>query len=918
MSPARPSVMEGGDQINPSIAEQKELLLSTKLFIPKLRPNHVSRPRLAAKLNTYLDKTLILISAPAGYGKTTLVSSWLRESKTPSAWLSLDEGDNDPIRFLQYLLLALQKYLPTLQLDLLGLLQGMQPARFEPLLNILINEIARSAAAFILVVDDFHVIKAQPILETFTFLLEHAPPQMHMMLLSRTDPPLPLSRLRARAQLLEIRADQLRFTYQETVVFLEEVMGLRLATDDIAAMETRTEGWIAGLQLAALSMQGSKDSHSFVSAFTGSHYYIIDYLTEEVLKLQAQGLRSFLLKTSILTSMCASLCEAVVNTEGLEPVNGQVLLETLEQMNLFVIPLDDRRQWFRYHHLFADVLRLRLGDLFPEQLPELHRRASRWYEQNEMISEAIQHALSAQDQPRAVQLVEQHGCSLLMSGEGFTLLKWVEAVESYSQTHPWLAILRAWALALTGHLDQVEPILQKAEGLFSPLPTTFETKVMLGSIAAVRAYMANTYGESQSAADHAQGALEYLPDGNEFSCSIRSVATSILGDASWMNGNLESARQAYLEAVQISQAAGNRYMTMIANSNLAEVLIEQGELHQAARIYTETLQIATRPDGQKLPLADRIYAGLGEIFFEWNQLDTAGQHLRLSIELCRQWGNSNLLANGYVRLAWLERAGGNLEKAEQAIRSAERMLNEQRLSPRQADRVKFSVARWWLAQGSPERAFNLLQQSGVPDDKIKVSGEIPYLQVPEYLLLARLLVAQGDYGAALSLATRLDDIAAAAKRIDWLIEVLVLQALAWQGKKDLAQAMQVLERALSLAQPEGYTRVFLDEGEPIAKLLYQAKSYGMGRGYASELLSALGKGAEKELPSAQFLIEPLTSRELEILKLIETGWTNQEIADRLVISIPTVKRHISNIYAKLGAKSRTQAVSLGRELRLFE
>jgi LuxR family maltose regulon positive regulatory protein len=430
--------------------------------------------------------------------------------------------------------------------------------------------------------------------------------------------------------------------------------------------------------------------------------------------------------------------------------------------------------------------------------------------------------------------------------------------------------------------------------------------------------MANTYGESQSAADHAQGALEYLPDGNEFSCNIRSVATSILGDASWMNGNLESARQAYLEAVQISQAAGNRYMTMIANSNLAEVLIEQGELHQAARIYTETLQIATRPDGQKLPLADRIYAGLGEIFFEWNQLDIAAQHLRLSIELCRQWGNSNGLANGYVRLAWLERAGGNLEKAEQAIRSAERMLNEQRLSSRQADRVKFSVARWWLAQGSPERAFNLLQQFGVPDDKIKVSGEIPYLQVPEYLLLARLLVAQGDYGAALSLATRLDDIVAAVKRIDWLIEVLVLQALAWQGKKDLAQAMQVLERALSLAQPEGYTRVFLEEGEPMAKLLYQAKSSRIGSGYASELLSALSAGAEKERPSAQFLIEPLTSRELEILKLIETGWTNQDIADRLVISIPTVKRHISNIYAKLGAKSRTQAVSLGRELRLFE
>ena len=898
--------------------EQSEPLLRTKLFVPPVRLDRVNRPRLFERMNSGLDKALILISAPAGYGKTTLVSSWLHEIEVPSAWISLDEGDNDPIRFLQYFIRALQKIVPAIQLDLLGVIQGMQPGSFDALLNILINEIAGRAAPFVLVLDDFHTIHAQPVLEMITYLLEHVPPQMHVALLSRTDPPLPLSRLRARDQLVEIRAEHLRFTNEEIAVFLIGVMGLRASGDDIAAMEARTEGWIAGLQLAALSMQGRKDVHSIVSAFTGSHYYIMDYLTEEVLKLQPERLRSFLLQTSILTSMCGSLCEAVVITEGAGPMDGQVMLEALEQMNLFVIPLDDKRQWYRYHHLFADVLNLRLERLFPEQLPELHRRASHWYEQNAMIPEAIQHALKAGDQPRAAQLVEQYGCSLLMSGEGFTLLKWVEAVEYYSQMHPWLAILKAWALALTGHLDRVEPTLQTAEGLFSPRPTTFEVKIMLGSIAAVRAYLANLRGESQLAIDYAQGALEYLPDSNTFSCSLRSVATSILGDASWMNGNLEDARHAYLEAVRIGQGAGNIYMTMIANSNLADVLIEQGELHQAARIYSETLQIATRQDGQKLPLADRIYAGLSKISYEWNHLEDAAQYVHQCMELCRQWGNFNMLAKGYVILARLERARGNLDKAQEAMRAAEQLVSEQRLSPRQSIGVRLASARWWIAQGNLERTFHLLQQLDVAIASIANDAEIAYPREREYLLLVRLLLAQADHDVALSLSERLLEMTEAAKRMGQVIEILVLQALALQGKKDVDRTMKVLERALSLAQPEGYARVFLDEGEPMAKLLYQAKSHRIGQEYALELLSAQGGVTGTELPPAQLLIEPLTLRELEVIKLIEAGCTNQDIADRLVISIPTVKRHISNIYAKLGAKSRTQAVSLGRELRLFE
>jgi LuxR family maltose regulon positive regulatory protein len=894
------------------------ILLATKLYIPPPCQILVFRPRLTAALSKALTSKLTLVSAPAGYGKTTLVSSWLYEANIPSAWLSLDEDDNDPICFLQYFIAALQKILPAIQPDLLGVLHEKQPVPFDIGLNIIINEIAGYETSFVLVLDDFHAIQAQAVLEIVTYLLDHGPPQMHLVLLTRTDPPLPLSRLRVRYQLVDIRADQLRFTRDEITYFLIEVMGLKLSPDDIAAMETKTEGWIAGLQLAGVSMQGVNDVHRFVSAFTGSHYYIMDYLTEEVLKRLPERVSLFLLQTSMLGRMCGSLCEAVVEPGVIEQTNGQAMLEDLERMNLFLLPLDDERHWYRYHHLFAEVVNLRLTHLFPQQLPELHNRASHWYEQNSMISEATHHAIMSGNQARAAQLVEQNGCSLLMRGEGFTLLKWVESVVPYTHTHPWLSILKAWGLALTGHLDQVEPTLQTAEGLFSPLDPAVEAKIMLGSIAAVRAYIANLHGEAQLAADYAQGALEYLPVSNDFSCSMRSVATSIRGDASWINGNLQEARSAYLEAVQISQATDNIYMTIIAKTNLAEVLLEQGELHQAARIFTETLQNTRRPDGQELPIADRLLAGLGGLSYEWNHLEAASQYTQRCIEICQQWGNSNLLATSYVMMAGLEHLQGHPDRAQEAMQAAEQLVNGHDLNPKYSVRVKSALALLSIVQGNPEKASHLIQRSGINMESLHGDAEISYLQEPLVLVLVRLLMTKGEYNAALALSQRLLQKVETEKRMGRIIEVLVLQALAFQGKKEMEQALAVLTRALSLAKPEGYTRVFLDKGAPMAKLLFRAKAQHIDQGYASELLSAQDRATRTELSPAQRLIEPLTSRELEVLKLIEAGCSNQDIADQLVISIPTVKRHISNIYAKLGAKSRTQAVTLGRELRLFE
>jgi LuxR family transcriptional regulator, maltose regulon positive regulatory protein len=890
-------------------------LLSTKFFVPPVRPTLISRPRLLERLAHGLDGPLTLISAPAGYGKTTLFSEWRAGlgASIPLAWLSLDVEDNDPPRFYQYLLTCLDAILPGAVQDLLPLLQSPEPLHHEAILIPLTNTLTENKQDFVLALDDYHVIETDSIHIALTFLLDHLPPHMHLVILSRIDPPLPLARLRARNQMIEIRESDLRFTPDEVSAFLNEEMGISLSAEDLAALETRTEGWIAGLQLAALSMQGCQDIHGFVSAFTGSHHYIMDYLVEEVLRLQTKKVSSFLLQTSILERLCGSLCEVVIEAEPAEPADGQAMLEALEEKNLFVIPLDDERHWYRYHHLFADVLKKRLENKFPQLLPQLHRRASLWYEQNGFISESVQQAILAGDQDRAAQLIEQNGCFLLISGEVATLLNWTGAIDFQSNDHPWLAIQKAWALALTGNLDQVEPTLQAPEQLLSPLEPTIEVRTLRGTIAAARAQCANSQGNTQLAALFAQQALEQLPDCSSISQSIRSVATTILGDASWINGNLEQAVHAYNEAIRIGQEVDNLHMVIIANSHLGDILMEQGQLNRAASTYSKSLQMAVRPDGQRSPLAGSIYAGLGRLSYECNRLKDAGQYMQQCIDLCQKWGDTDLLTVAYTMLARLEQAQGNLEQAQEAIRVAEQLASEHPLSPHRSILVQSDLARLWLADGNLERLSLLVQKNG-----LSIEDEILYQREPEYIILVRVLLARNDYEAALTLSKRLLQQAETAGRMGLVIETLILQALAFQGKKEPEAALAILERALSLAQTEGYVRIFLDEGDAMTRLLCQVQSRQVGRGYATDLLSKIGRTSGITQPSMQILIEPLTTREIEVLKFIEAGNSNQEISEKLVISITTVKRHISNIYGKLGVKSRTQAIAIGKELKLFE
>ncbi len=888
-------------------------LLKTKFYVPPIRSTQIARSRLIDLINAGFDRALILVSAPAGYGKTTLVSSWLKETQIPSAWLSLDGGDNDPIRFLQYLLAALAPIAPAIEGDLLGMLQGIQPAEFEHVINILANELTSFSDPFVLVLDDFHVIHSEAVLKIFSYLLEHLPPQMHLAILTRTDPPLPLARVRVRNQLLDIRADQLRFTQDEIAAFLNHAMGLCLSASDLTAMEKRTEGWIASLQLAALSMQGSKDIHAFISAFTGSHHYVMDYLVEEVLKLQPNNVSNFLLQTSILDRLYGPLCEAVVEADNDEPIDGQAMLESLEEMNLFTIPLDDERHWYRYHHLFADVLRKRLEHNSRQLLPELHRRASQWYEKNGFISESIQQAITAGDQDRAAKLIEDNGCLLLISGDVTTLLNWAEAIDFQAENRPWLAIQKAWALALTGDLERVEPTLKVPEELLSPLEATDEVRTMQGTIAAARAHCANSRGDTQSAAKYARQALELLPGCSSISQSIRSVTVSILGDASRINGNLEEAIQAYTEAIKIGREANNLNMVIIANSNIADILMEQGQLHRAAELNARSLQMAVRPDGQRSPLAANIFDGMGRLSYEWDRLDEAEQNIRQCMEQSRIWGDIGQQAYAWAMQARLEQARNDPEKAREAMREAERLIGEHPHSPHWSIQVRSDLARVSLAQGNLEGPYQRVQKRG-----LQIKDEIPYQRESEYVLLLRVLVARGDHESAIILSNRLLQQAETTGQMGLMINTLILQALALQGKKETGQALVALERALGLAQPEGYVRSFLDEGEAMTRLLCQAQAHQVGSGYAAVLLSKIGKIPGMTQPSMQLLAEPLTAREVEVLKLIEGGRSNQDIAGQLFISLPTVKRHISNLYTKLGVESRTQAVAIGKELRILE
>jgi LuxR family maltose regulon positive regulatory protein len=875
-------------------------ILATKLYTPAPRPKLVLRPRLIERLNEGLHRKLTLISAPAGFGKTTLASAWSGASERPAAWLSLDEGDNDPARFLGYLVAALRTIEPNIGEGLLAALQSPQPPSAQSILTALLNQIATGPDPFALVLDDYHVIDSKPVDDALTFLIEHLPPQMHLVITTREDPQLPLARLRARGQLTELRIADLRFSAAEAAEFLNQVMGLKLSADDIAALETRTEGWIAGLQLAAISMQGHQDTAGFIKSFTGSHHFVMDYLAEEVLRQQPENVQLFLLRTAILDRLCGPLCDAVLPDTS---PNGQETLEYLEHANLFIIPLDNERRWYRYHHLFADLLRQRLHQSVASStdnagVAELHVRASVWYEGNGLELEAFHHATAANDFERAERLIEGKGMPLHFRGAVAPVLNWLESLPTaVLDARPSLWTAFASTLLVTGQTNRAEQALEAAEAVLQNAEPNDKTRDLIGRVAAIRATVA---AASQNQADtiiaQSRRALEYLAPDN---LAFRTATAWKLGFAYQLQGNRTAASQAYHEVISIGQTSGNTVFTLMAAIGLGHLQEGDNQLHLAAQTFRGVLQLF----GEKpLPFACEAYYGLARIFYEWNDLAAAQQHGEQSADLVRQIENTDRYVLYQVFLARVKLAQGDVTGAAGILAQARQFVRQHKLVHRMPE-VAAAQVLTLLRQGNLAAAAHLAREHDIPISQ------------------ARVQLARGDSSAALALLEPLRGEAEAKNWQDEQLRVMVLQAIALHEHGEEEQAAHLLDEALALAEPGGFIRVFVDEGRPMAKLLSKRATQGVMPDYIGKLLAAFEaervEFSQLTASSEQPLVEPLSQRELEVLKLIAQGLSNQEISERLFIALITVKGHNQRIFGKLQVQRRTEAVARARELGLL-
>jgi LuxR family maltose regulon positive regulatory protein len=879
-------------------------ILATKLYIPPLRPSIVPRPRLVDRLNECLAMgcNLTLISAPAGFGKTTLVSEWIASCGRPVAWLSLDERDNDPARFITYLVKALQTIQAGIGEGLLAALQSPQPLQIETILTTLLNEISTIPENFLLVLDDYHSIDSHPVDQSLAFLIEHQPPQMHLLIATREDPDLPLARMRARGQCTELRAADLRFTPAEAAEFLNRVMGLNLSEADVAALEARTEGWIAGLQLAALSMQGHQDAAGFIQSFTGSHRFVMDYLLEEVLHQQPESIQAFLLRTSVLDRMCGPLCDAVLFDPS---IPGQATLEYLEHANLFIVPQDNERRWYRYHHLFGDLLRKRLGQsLPPGGIAELQLHASQWYENNDLMLEAFKHAAAANDIERAVRLMESKKMPIHLRGTATAILDWLESLpKTVLDARPALWWSQASMSMIIGQPMGVEEKLQATEAALAlaALPGAEPdetTRDLIGKIAAVRANVAQMQAQTEIILVQARRALEYLHPDN---LSDRSMATRALGFTYFIKNDLTEAGRYYVEAYSLAQAAGNIINASLALIRLGQLQEAENQLHLAAETYQRGLPLIDEYSPYNASVA---YLGLARIHYEWNDLDAAEKYGEQSLKLSRQFDQViDRLVVSEMFLSHPKLARGDANGAMGWMLQAEETSHLKNYTYRLPD-IASHQAGIQLFQGNVDEAAQLVRQYAMP------------------LMQARVLIAQDDPSAALAVLEPERQQAEAKRLPQRLLLVLAVQSVVLfaQGEKD--QAVQVLAEALVLAEPGGYIRLFVDEGALMAQILLEAAARGIKPDYVARLLAAF-EGEPKEerqaasVPAPSSLIEPLSPRELEILKLIAQGLSNREIGERLFLALDTIKGHNRKIFDKLQVQSRTEAIARAHELGLF-
>ena len=929
-----------------------DVLLATKLHVPRTQPGYVPRRRLVEALGEGLARGRVLVCAPAGFGKTALLADWARGGGRQSdgqqsggqqgggrqvAWLGLDAGDSDPARFWRYAIAALDRARP-------GLARRVGPPpphSFDGLVTALINELAADPGPdeVLLVLDDYHLVDSGPVHESVAFLLENLPPSLQVVVSGRADPPLPLARLRARGQLAELRAADLRFTPEEAAALLGEATGAGLPGAAVAALVARTEGWAAGLQLAGLSLRGHADPAGFAAAFSGSHRFVLDYLTDEVLDRQTGRVRAFLLETSVLERLSGELCDAVTGR-----ADSQAMLQVIEQAGLFLVPLDEVRGWWRYHHLFADLLRVRLQAEQPGRVRALHRAAAAWFDEHDLADDAVRHALAAGDAAWAARLVERHVETLLGRSEGATLRRWLSALPAESvRDRPRLCLAQAYAAAqgfqvaaLGATLDDAERAwaISGDEPYWDPAGRSVSVLANVpAGIAFLRAVLARLRGDAARAAEYNQQALAEL---GEDDWLLRSFVRWSLAVADWLGGRFGPAERGLAEVLAERRAADEAvrraggeptevlraveggagffagFLAMRVCYDLGRVQRAQGNLEAALATYTEALG-ATGQSSQPPPLG-MAHVGLAEVLYERNELATALDHATVGVTLCRRLAFTAPLATGLAVVARIRHAQGDAAGALEAMDEA----GQVELSPQVLALLNPQRARLLLTQGDVPAAAQWTTAAGLsPDD------EPDYPREPEYLVLARVLLAQHDPGPALALLQRLLDAAASQGRTGSIIEIQALRALALAACGDRARALDALTEALTLARPGGYLRVFADEGAPMRDLLAQLSAGRRGDpGYLAALLRACGQ-ADAGTPRTRAavtppgLAEPLTDRELEVLRLLAAGRSNQRIAHDLVVALDTVKKHVTHLLGKLGASNRTEAVARARELGLI-
>ncbi len=876
-------------------------LLSTKFFIPKPRPELVSRTRLLDQLSDSLNRKLTLISAPAGFGKTTLISEWVEKNDKAVAWLSLDEDDCNLSKFLVYLVAAIQTVQSGVDKEELVLLQTPQSIPSRQILIDLLNQISSISDDFLLVLEDYHAIDSSEVDEALTFLLDNLPPCMHLIITTREDPNLPLARLRAQGQLNEIRSADLRFDHAEAAEFFNHNMKLDLSIESVEALGMRTEGWIAGLQLAAISLQGEKDTAGFIKSFTGSHHFVLDYLVEEVLLKQPETIQDFLLYTSILDRFCAGLCDAIMPESS---ISGRESLAILEAANLFIFPLDHHREWYRYHHLFSELLRHRLSEKTSSKdgnalgLAQLHLRASQWFEDNDFEVEAFQHAVAAGDLVRAERLMKGKEIPLQYRGGVVPVRKWLESLPlNVMDSKPSLWVAYASILTMIGKdVEKINGVLTSAESALQKTEPDEENRDLTGQVAAIRAMIAIPQNKVAEIITHSHRALENLSPDN---ISVRTTATWALGYAYQIQGDRASASRIHHEALSISQASGNIMISIAALTSLGQIQISENLLHHAAEYFNKVLQLAGEPAS---PVACEAHLGLARINYQWNNLTTAKNHAEISMRLARKMENIDTPANSELLLALIKFTLGDRNGALENLVSAEQYIHHKRFSHLMPELVAIHVL-FSLANGNPAKAVHWFEKHDLP------------------VVHARFLLAQGENLQTVEILKPYRQAMELKQWNDEQLKALILEAVAYHALENDQHALILLKQAINLAEPGGFIRLFIDEGPPMAEMLKELKSQNFNPSYIRHLLSEFDRENKTEIqpslsPSEEFS-DSLSERELEILQCVARGLSNREISERLFLSLNTIKGYNHRIFNKLQVQRRTEAVARARELDLI-